>query len=77
MSKNYAEQVQDLETEALIDFALEHLGVESEELRQAALQEHLNRIKNDPNTVVASAGDTKLLREKLSQLTSLTLTDFS
>lgn len=52
MSKNYAEQVQNLETEALIDFALEHLGVESEELRQAALQEHLNRIKNDPNTVV-------------------------
>ena len=70
MSKHDAEQLQSLETEALIDLALEYSGVKYEQLRQAALQEHWNRIKNDPNMVVAPAGDTKLLREKLSQLTS-------
>lgn len=73
MSNNYAKQVQSLETEALIDLALEYSGVEYEQLRQAALQEHLNRIKNDPNTVVAPAGDTKFLREKLLPLTSSAL----
>lgn len=68
MSKTSTNQVQQLQTEELVDFALEHLGAEHEALRQAALQEYLSRVKDAPNTLVAPAGDVKLLRAKLSEL---------
>lgn len=68
MSEISPNQVQQLQTEELVDFALEHLGSEHEALRQAALQEYLSRVKDEPNTVVAPAGDVELLRAKLSQL---------
>ncbi|WP_242038378.1 hypothetical protein [Chroococcidiopsis sp [FACHB-1243]] len=54
--------------EELIDFALEHLGEEHDEIRKAALQEHYLRIKNDPNTVTAPPGDIEILKSYLSQL---------
>jgi hypothetical protein len=68
MSKNRRDTIEQLKTEELVDFALEHLGPEHTDLRQAALQEYLSRVKNDPNTVVAPAEDDKLLELKLSQL---------
>ncbi len=61
-------QFQQLTTEELINFALEHLGQEHEAIRKAALQEHFLRIKDSPNTVMAPAGDVQVLRAKLAQL---------
>ena len=68
MSDSYSEQFQQLNDEELIEFALEHLGAEYEELRKAALQEHSFRVRNDPDTQVAPPGDTQLLRERLFRL---------
>ena len=59
--------IEQLKTEDLVDFALEHLGAEHTALRQAALQEYLSRVQNGPSTVVAPAGDINLLKVKLSK----------
>lgn len=61
-------QFQQLTTEELIDFALEHLGQEHEAIRNAALQEHFLRVKDSPDTVTAPARDVQVLRTKLVQL---------
>lgn len=61
-------QLQQLTNEELIDFALKHLG-QHEAIRHAALQEHFLRVKDAPDTIKATAGDTEILRAKLAQLT--------
>jgi len=68
MSERFRNTIEHLQTEELVDFALEHLGAEDTDLRQAALQEYLSRVENDPGTVVAPAGDINLLKAELSQL---------
>lgn len=68
MSEELREQLQKLTNEELIDFALEHLGKEHEAVRQAALVEHFLRIKDDPNTIIAPAGDEQTLEWKLKQI---------
>jgi|GEM_PF-3258310 len=69
MSESVRDTLEQLKTEELVDFALEHLGAEQTDFRQAALQEYWSRVKNEPNTLVAPAGDVNLLEFKLSQLT--------
>jgi hypothetical protein len=61
-------QFQQMTNDELIDFALEHLGQEHEDVRKAALQEHFLRIKVDPNTVTDPPGDMENLKSHLSQL---------
>jgi hypothetical protein len=68
ISKDNRNTVEQLPTEALVDFALEHLGSENTELRQAALQEYLSRVENEPGVVSAPAGDVGLLRTKVAQV---------
>ena len=68
MSDSCKETIAKLKTEELVDFALEHLGIEHAVLRQAALQEYLSRVENDSSVVVAPTGDDKLLETKLSQI---------
>jgi uncharacterized cupredoxin-like copper-binding protein len=69
MSEELKEQLQKMTNDELIDFALEHLGKENEAVRHAALMEHFLRIKDDPNTITASAGDERALEFKLKQIT--------
>ena len=66
MSEKY--QLQQRTNEELIDFALEHLGQEHEAVRKAALEEHFQRVKDSPNTVMAPVGDVQVLRLQLAQL---------
>ena len=68
MSENLRNRFWQMTNEELIDFALEHLGEEHEDVRKAALQEHFLRIKDDPNTVTAPPGDIQILESHLSQL---------
>jgi hypothetical protein len=70
MSEELKEQFQKMTNDELIDFALEHIGQEHEAVRQAALMEHFLRIKDDPNTTIAPAGDVEILEWKLKQITS-------
>lgn len=58
---------QQMTNEELIDFALEHIGQEHEDVR-TALQEHFLRIKNAPNTVTDPPGDIEILRLQLARL---------
>jgi len=68
MSEHIKEQLKQLTNDELIDFALEHLGEEHEYVRQLAMMEHYDRIKDDPNTITDRAGEDKGLRLKLAQL---------
>jgi hypothetical protein len=68
MSEELKEQLQKMTNDELIDFALEHLGKEHEAVRHAALMEHFLRIKDDPNTITALAGDDRALELKLKQI---------
>ena len=68
MSEEFKSQLQQMTNEELIDFALEHVGEEHDDIRKAALQEHYFRIKNDPNTVTAPPGDIETLKSYLSRL---------
>lgn len=68
MSEELREQFKKMTNDELIDFALEHLGKEHEAVRQASLMEHFLRIKDDPNTITAPAGDEKILEWKLRQI---------
>ena len=54
MSNNLENQLQKLTNKELIDFALEHLGLENEAIRTAALQEHFSRIKDAPSRRLSS-----------------------
>lgn len=69
MSEELKEQFKKMTNDELIDFALEHIGQEHEAVRQAALMEHFLRVKDDPNTTIAPAGDIEILQAKLEQLT--------
>lgn len=68
MSESFRYQLQQLASEELIDFALEHLGQEYESIRQLALQEHFLRVKDASSTVRAPAGDVQILRSQFAQL---------
>ncbi|OWY66789.1 hypothetical protein B7486_35065 [cyanobacterium TDX16] len=68
MSEELKSQLQQMTKEELIDFALEHLGEEHDDIRKAALQEHYFRIKDDPKTITAPPGDIEILNSYLSRL---------
>lgn len=68
MSENLKYRLQQMTNEDLTNFALEHLGQEHEAIRKAALQEHFQRVKDAPNTVIAPAGDIQVLRSRLARL---------
>lgn len=63
-------QFKRLTNDELINFALQHVRPEEDELRRSVLQEHLSRSRNSPESIEAPAGDIELLRAKLAQLSS-------
>jgi hypothetical protein len=67
MFEELKSQLQQMTNEELIDFALEHLGEEDDDIRKAALQEHYLRIKDDPNTVTAPPGDIEILKSYMTR----------
>jgi hypothetical protein len=61
-------QFQNLTDRELIDLALECEGSDREAIRQAALVEHYNRVKDSPEALRAPAGDTEMLERKMREL---------
>jgi hypothetical protein len=68
MADSFGSQFQNLTNQELIDLALECVGGDRESIRQAALVEHYNRIKDSPEALRAPAGDTEMLERKMREV---------
>jgi hypothetical protein len=68
MSDPMEVELQNLTNQELIDLALECVGGDRESIRQAALVEHYNRIKDSPEALRAPAGDTEMLEQKMREV---------